>query len=83
MPQQDSRDFQDTRTSNGSWRLNPLKERDETLAVLAAWHDPAQRPLHPAARHSIKLAAAAVLAVMAAWAATVAFPDLFRFLPGA
>ncbi|WPB58618.1 hypothetical protein [Xylophilus sp. GOD-11R] len=63
-----------------SWGANPLKESDETIAVLDAWHDIERRP-RTRPRSTRRLWTAVGLAVATcAVAASVLFPELAQLV---
>jgi len=58
-----NQDRNEQKTFQASWGVNPLKQGDETLAVLDGWHD---WTFKPARRHRHKTLTAAVVVLLAA-----------------
>ena len=73
-------DLPKTHLSQPSWRINPLKERDETLFVLNRQSDQSFGRTGKA-RYG-RWITGAVLVALCAWGATLTFPHAFRHLAG-
>lgn len=56
-------DRKEQKTFQASWGVNPLKQGDETLAVLDGWHDWTFKPVRRHRHGPLAAAAVVVLAV--------------------
>lgn len=73
-------DLEIPRTAHKSWHPNPLREKDETLAVLDIWGDfTNRRPRSP--RYGRWIIGVAV-AGLCAWAASTSFPLALHYVSG-
>lgn len=69
-----------THLSQPSWRVNPLKERDETLVVLDAWGDQSSGRGNKL-RYG-RWITGVLLVALCAWGASITFPDALSHFSG-